>query len=1070
MYSINNSSIASQKKKILIKKNDLNFIGFPKIHFPFLQRKESNFNNFKDAKLIKKYHEKFAKIKNNSSNMKNNEKILRLKVGPGNHIYNLIRKNRNTADNVLTNPKNNYLDNFNSISNYNSLLKAWNEFNISESYKSFFNLILNKLSKEEKEDICLKELKELSELKNNISSLLKEIQARKKSLEKLFKFNNLLSRDLITEINAPNNTIMKEISEQIANLRLHSVNICFKMKKIKNRIYEGYIYGKFDLNFISKQFGFDKDYLIKMKEEMNFLKGGKIKMYFNIGLNPDPFLMKASDNIILSNNESSFYMIPMSKELEDSIKQCNYFIYQELIYYQSNNNRINSFINSQMENIDKNINYNEIYNEDIYEEGNNYENILDNSKFKEDKINKIDNNHEFNNHKHSSDKLEKSNSMIKEKEESILFEENRINMNDILNEKINNQINVNKQKLNLKNSEKKTDKLSESQVSRISYLTSNATKRGKLLNSYSNKNLKVVLFEGYIHYFEDNFFNEYYSKIPEQEIKMFNLKNKLIPNMINGIAPFILLIKEDNYNINIFNKQIKEKENIYGCCAFNFTKQNNKLKIRISHISAIVDYNYSDYKDNLKIIYNNIINSIIKEFCFDEIIIEISKNNLNQEINDIFKEIGFFEKTISISKNQIKSNGGEEISNNGQIKLNFLIYKNKNELDDSSKNSISSFYGNNLFYFFNSILLCNSDKEFDINKYNEINMIPEDIQQINNLKYKDSEIYINLSAINSLFQSNNNNIFSKLFKRITSLDKLMKIFLLNKIDKNEIPLSAAENRFNVIGFVLDKLINNILFNSSKLANNYNLFNSDSFLDEVSGIYYNFMRPCLLYEISEESIQINCYIIINEPLAIAFIKFENNLIYEEILNKKNLYNQVNDIFKELISNKKLNILKNKTIWIPCFHSYRHLKCLINNSSFTVHEFTQISNKIINTHQRRKKEKAYEFLFNNNLNSFLLEPQINSDIIIDNNFIIGIFNNAEFFNKISMNKNNISPLKKERLTSGFSSENKEDIINLNEEKPEINTEDKDNDEEIKMNYGDFPNILFLNYIKKSDFIKA
>ena len=186
MYPINNSSIASQKKKILIKKKDLNFIGFPKIHFPFLHRKESNFNNFKDAKLIKKYHEKFAKIKNNSSNMKYNEKILRLKVGPGNQIYNLIRKNRNTADNVLTNPKNNYLDNFSSISNYNSLLKAWNEFSISESYKSFFNLILNKLSKEEKEDICLKELKELSELKNNISSLLKEIQARKKSLEKLY--------------------------------------------------------------------------------------------------------------------------------------------------------------------------------------------------------------------------------------------------------------------------------------------------------------------------------------------------------------------------------------------------------------------------------------------------------------------------------------------------------------------------------------------------------------------------------------------------------------------------------------------------------------------------------------------------------------------------------------------------------------------------------------------------------------------------------------------------------------------------------------------------------------------
>ena len=59
----------------------------------------------------------------------------------------------------------------------------------------------------------------------------------------------------------------------------------------------------------------------------------------------------------------------------------------------------------------------------------------------------------------------------------------------------------------------------------------------------------------------------------------------------------------------------------------------------------------------------------------------------------------------------------------------------------------------------------------------------------------------------------------------------MKIFLLNKIDKNEIPLSAAENRFNIIGFVLDKIINSILINSSNLINNYNFFTCDSFLDE-----------------------------------------------------------------------------------------------------------------------------------------------------------------------------------------------------------------------------------------------
>ena len=108
------------------------------------------------------------------------------------------------------------------------------------------------------------------ELKNNINSLIKEKKKKKKSLEDLFKLNNLLKGDENSEENAINEQIIKEISEQIINLRMHSVNICFKMKKIKNKIYEGYIYGKFDLDDISKIFGFDKDYLIKMKEEMNF--------------------------------------------------------------------------------------------------------------------------------------------------------------------------------------------------------------------------------------------------------------------------------------------------------------------------------------------------------------------------------------------------------------------------------------------------------------------------------------------------------------------------------------------------------------------------------------------------------------------------------------------------------------------------------------------------------------------------------------------------------------------------------------------------------------------------------
>ena len=1062
MYSISNANNYKHKKNFFIKKKDLNFIGFPKIHFPFLQKKQLYFNTLKDTKIIKKYYSNLSLLKNNSSgDLKINEKILKIKSGSGNNMYNLIQKNKKSSENVLQDKNVNNSVYLNNISNYNSLLSIWNDFSVSKSYKNFFNLILNKLSEEEREDICLKEYKELSELKNNIISLIKEIQFRKESLEKLFQLNNLLNKDLITEINVPDNTIMKQINEQIANLRLHSVNICFKIKKIKNKIYEGHIYGKYDLDAISKKFGFDKDYLIKMKEEMIFLKKGKINKYFKIGRNPDPFLINCSENVVNSNNDTSFYFVPMSKELEESIKQCNYFIYQELINYQTNNNKINSLINTKEDNLTKNYQHKEMFNESISEKDYKNNNI-DSIKFNEDLINTKENNTKINIRKYSalSDRLERVNR--KEKDESILFEENRINMNDIINEKNNNKNDLNKQKSNKKNSDKKLEKLSDSRISRMSNLTSNATKRSKL-NTYSNKKLKLMIYEGYIHYFEQNYFHDYFKLIPQQEIKMFNLQKQLSPNIINGIAPFIILIKEENNN----NKKSNEKDNIFGCCAFNYMFKKNKLKIKISHISAIIDYNYTEYKENMKIIYQNLLNFIINGFYFDELFIEYFKKDLNEEIMTIFKELGFFEKTLSNAKNHIKSNCGEEPAENGQIKLNYLVYKNQTELNNIAKNSLLSFYGNNLFNIFNSILLCNTDKELN---YNGNDIISKEMQDINNLKYKNSEIFINLSAIENLFQSNSEKNISKLYKRISSLDELMKIFLSYKIDKSEIPLSAAENRFNIVGFVLDKIINNILINTPKLINNYSFFTSDSFLDENSGIYYNFMKSNSIYELSDENLQISFYFIVNDSYAIFFVKFDNQMIENEILNTQNLYNQINDILREFISNNQFLILKNKIIWIPCFLSYKHLKCLINNTFFTVHEYIQVSNKIINTYERKKREKVYELFFQNSLNSFLIEPQINDDILIDNNFIIGIINNAEIFNKININKIEDANINKERIISAFSSKNKGEITNNKEDNKDSIMQNKENEKALNINLKEFPNILFLNYIKKSDFIQA
>ena len=183
MYTINNSNVSSQRKKIFIKRKDLNFVGFPKINFPFLQSQKSNVNITKGTKIIQKYNQNLANFKNkSSSNLKFNEKNTRFKSSE-NQLYNLMKENRNSAEKRVQNNDNDLLEILNNISNYNSLSIIWNDFYITESYKKYFNLVLNKLPEEEREELCLKELKELSELKNNIISLIKEIKLRKKKLK-----------------------------------------------------------------------------------------------------------------------------------------------------------------------------------------------------------------------------------------------------------------------------------------------------------------------------------------------------------------------------------------------------------------------------------------------------------------------------------------------------------------------------------------------------------------------------------------------------------------------------------------------------------------------------------------------------------------------------------------------------------------------------------------------------------------------------------------------------------------------------------------------------------------------
>jgi hypothetical protein len=52
-----------------------------------------------------------------------------------------------------------------------------------------------------------------------------------------------------------------------------------------------------------------------MKEEMNFLKDGNAKYFFNIVEDQTPFLVKASEEDPNANGDPFIHLVPMSKEV-----------------------------------------------------------------------------------------------------------------------------------------------------------------------------------------------------------------------------------------------------------------------------------------------------------------------------------------------------------------------------------------------------------------------------------------------------------------------------------------------------------------------------------------------------------------------------------------------------------------------------------------------------------------------------------------------------------------------------------------------------------------------------------
>ena len=245
--------------------------------------------------------------------------------------YKLTENKNTTKNNIDTNS-------FNVINiiNMNNLKKMWDDLAVNINYRKLFEVIYKELDEENKEELYKKETNELNKVKNYINSLKQNIEKRINTIQELFDLNVKLNTEIINKDNKCNEMILGEIADKINELRMHTVNVCKAMQRVKTELSGIKNLDKFDINLIGEKFNFDKNYLIKMKSELTFLREGFIKYYFNIGNDQTPFLLKASQKNKIGNDQDPFiHLVPLDQKLKEEITECTYYIYQELIAYQN---------------------------------------------------------------------------------------------------------------------------------------------------------------------------------------------------------------------------------------------------------------------------------------------------------------------------------------------------------------------------------------------------------------------------------------------------------------------------------------------------------------------------------------------------------------------------------------------------------------------------------------------------------------------------------------------------------------------------------------------------------------
>ena len=140
----------------------------------------------------------------------------------------------------------------------NIIQSMWDDLGVLDSYRVIFRYICLELDQNTKKSFLEYELSSLRKLYEYFSKLTKEMQGRERVISLLRQYNNFLENDNISP------KLSSDISQTFKNLRILSINVVHIFIQIRELSSYSILCGKFDFDRVSKNFNYDRNYLIKV--------------------------------------------------------------------------------------------------------------------------------------------------------------------------------------------------------------------------------------------------------------------------------------------------------------------------------------------------------------------------------------------------------------------------------------------------------------------------------------------------------------------------------------------------------------------------------------------------------------------------------------------------------------------------------------------------------------------------------------------------------------------------------------------------------------------------------------